>query len=716
MSSPPPDLEASLDALRRAGRFVEAARLCLEHDQPRRAAELLAAVWDWQGAIRIAEQEGLLALAYRFSLEGDRRDDARRLMTALVEAPEQALEAARHASDRGRPVDAARLEEAAGDVESAAASYERAGDLFEAARCNEAMGRYRRAGLLYERRVREAPDDGEAALRLGRILAHFGRFDHAVRALQSAEADPERRPAALRLMVACFTALGMPEAAASRLDQLRAEDPSLPVTVPEFLQERFGDERGIAGLAADDEGDRSRLLAGRYRILRPLGAGATGRVLLAHDGFYDREVAVKVLTVGSGAAGRDAYVRFAREARVAAGLSHVNVVRVFEFNPEGPFLVMEYMPGGTLEDRLVEGERALPLPVIQHVLVSVLAGLEAVHRRGVVHRDLKPANVFFGATGDVKLGDFGVAHLTDLGATLTGAMLGTLAYMSPEQITGAHRPDATTDLYALGVILQRMLTGTLPFPGPDFVTQHLKDVPRPPSEIAPELGDRFDGLVARLLAKDAADRPAAAGEVREMVEGLLWDEPERTALQVATGDAGVTPARVAAGDAGVIAAGGERPSSSPPPAERYVSVEPLPDGATLARDLLLHRPVRILACDPGEAERLRAWALADSPWLQAVYAVDVEGGRAVLEHPGGRTLAEVSVSAERRWRALSDVRRALERIHGAGLAHGAVDEGMVRVSDGRAVLMLPRGGSTADRDADLAALAELERAVEPQGR
>ena len=197
----------------------------------------------------------------------------------------------------------------------------------------------------------------------------------------------------------------------------------------------------------------------RSARVRPVGSSSRT------TGFYDREIAIKVLTVGAGNVGRDAYVRFAREARVAAGLNHPNIVRMFEYNPDGPFLVMEHMAGGTLEERFEELDHVSP-SVTEHVLRSVLRGLEAVHRRGVVHRDLKPANVFFGAAGDVKIGDFGVAHLADLGTTLTGAMLGTLAYMAPEQITGSQKPTASTDLYAVGVLLFRMLTGRLPFPGP----------------------------------------------------------------------------------------------------------------------------------------------------------------------------------------------------------------------------------------------------------
>ena len=686
------DLEARVDALRRAGKHAEAAELCLAAGEIERASELFADVWQYDRAIEVAESAGLLALAYRHSLTAAARDATRRILEALADRPEQALEAAAHAEAKNRLADAARLFENAGDVARAASAYERAGELFEAARLREAQGQYREAGLLYERRVRESPDDGEAALRLGRVLAHFGRFEHAVRALQIAADDPDRRAAALRLMIACFAALGLMDAAASRLDELRLDDPSLPLTVPDFLEERFGDERGIAGLGPTEGAaeDRGRLLAGRYRILRPLGAGATGRVLLARDGFYERDVAVKVLTVGSGTAGRDAFVRFAREARVAAGLEHPNVVRVYDFNPDGPFLVMEYMPGGTLEDR-IQGAPPVPLPVIRHVLMSVLAGLEAVHRRGVVHRDLKPANVFFGATGDVKIGDFGVAHLADLGATLTGAMLGTLAYMAPEQITGSGKPAASTDLYALGVILYRLLTGTLPFPGPDFVSQHLSDPPPTPSEHgAPS--DAYDALVASLLAKDPAARPQIAADVRATIEALAWEDHASA----------------------TIAAPREEPSSlrpssvPPPPADRYVLLEPLADGAHLARDEDLGRTVRIEICSLERAEHLRALARADNPHLQAVYDIDPETGRAILEHPRGRLLTDLTPTPDQRAAIHADVARALATLHAASLAHGEVGPHKIRVADGRAVLLLPDiAHEPADRDRDLADLGRL---------
>ncbi|MEM9192153.1 MAG: protein kinase [Myxococcota bacterium] len=692
-----PEQKAEVDALRRAGRYEEAATILRRAGDIAGAADLYAAVWQYEEAIALTEEAGLLAAAYRHAIASNAAAEAGRLLEALREHPEQAAEAARYAEAKGRLLDAAKLAESAADLDAAARLFEAAGELFEAGRCHEAQGRYRKAGVLYERRVREVPEDADAALRLGRILAQFGRHEHAVRALQQVEASSELREEALRLMVACFAAMGLEDAAASRLDALRAEEPDLPVTVPEYLQRQFGDPRGLVG-----GGSEEKLLAGRYRVVRPLGAGATGRVLLAFDGFYDRDVAVKVLTVGAGGVGRDAYVRFAREARVAAGLEHPNVVRVFEFNPDGPFLVMEYMAGGTLEDRLSEDATDLPaLPVVRHIALSILGGLDAVHRRGVIHRDLKPANVFFGATGDVKIGDFGVAHLADLGATLTGAMLGTLAYMSPEQITGSRRPDATTDLYALGVILYRTLTGALPFPGPDFVTQHLQLTPKPASAHRPELAP-YDDLLAKLFEKEPADRPGGAAAVQMAVEALPWDDLGATAMSIAQGP---------------NVGGANRPSRTPAdPAEgtsaeqiRYAELETLPNGAMLARDEVLLRRVRLEHCDEPRLARLRQFAKADNPHLQAVYALQ-PGGRAVIEQPLGTPLPETQLGDVQRREALAEIRAAVEHMHALGVVHGSVRPELVVVAPGRAVLLIPdETPAEASQEADLRALEGLAR-------
>ncbi|MBX3271012.1 MAG: protein kinase [Sandaracinaceae bacterium] len=693
-----PELNTRVERLVAEGRHAEAADLLLDKGHVERAAELYAAVWQWGRAIEIAEEAGLFDIAYRHAIAGQDRDACGRVLAKLEARPEQAVRAATHAEQRGLLLDAARLREAAGETEAAAELYERAGDLRDAARCRIVLGELRKAGMLFERRLREDAEDGASALELGRILAQFGRWDHAVRALQKAAEHEAHEAAALRLLVACFAAMGMDEAAGSRLDALRRLQPELPVTVPEMLTEVYGDPRGVAALVG--QADSERLLAGRYRVMAQLGAGATGRVLLAHDPFHDRQVAVKVLNVGGGASGRDAFVRFGREARVAAGIEHANVVSVFEFNPDGPFLVMEYMAGGTLADRLGDGpdERPRRLGPLRTWAMAkgVLSALEAVHRRGVVHRDLKPANVFYAENGDVKLGDFGVAHLTDLGNTLTGALVGTLAYMTPEQITGSSRPDASTDLYALGVILFRCLTGRLPFEGPDFVAQHLEDTPPAPSEVAPWLGIAFDDVFAKLLAKRPADRFASANDLVDALRTLPWAAAEE-AMPPDEGEA--APARPAS------IAPAAAPSQS---GARFEVLETREDGIAIARDELLERTVELVPLDAARAERLRAFARADGPYLQAVYEIDEALGRAVLEHPSGVPLATLGGRDPRRAVIVAQVREAIGRLHAERVVHGAVRAGVVVVGPARAVLRVALAPSPgADTAADWAGLDAL---------
>jgi serine/threonine-protein kinase len=668
-----------MQELIRDGRYDEAACLCLEAGQPARAAELLAAVWKYPEAVAIATEAGLFDEAYRHALASGDGQLSASLLAHLEARPEQAARAAVHAEARGRLAEAARLREAAADLAAAADLYERAGELADAARCALELGDLRRAGKLYERRLREAPDDAHSALELGQILVRLGRWDHAVRALQIAANDRTLAAPAGRLLIAAFHALGMTDAAQARLDTLRKLDPSLPATVPEMLAATFGDPRGPRAANAE------QLLLGRYRIVRTLGAGGTGRVLLAEDAFYGREVAIKALhAAGLGAAGRDAMLRFAREARVAAGIEHPNVVRIYDYHGEGPFLVMEYMPGGTLEDRFREAGGPLAPLIVRHVLRSVLSALEAVHRRGVIHRDLKPANVFFGATGEVKLGDFGVAHLADVGTTMTGAMVGSLAYMAPEQITGATRPDASTDLYALGVIAYRALTGSLPFPGPDFVAQHLESIADPVSSRAPWLGAQFDAFVARLLEKEPSRRPRTATEVLEVLDRLPWPCSEPNA-PVAVSTASSAPRSEASAGQPTVAAHVH---------ERWKPLEVRTDGTIVAEDELLRRRVLIVPCDSVRAAELRAFAKADSPFLQAVWAIDERAGRAILELPEGER-PRGPLSDE----AIAEVGEALEQMHRHGIAHGQVDVEHVLLGRGRAILLLPeRAGGTPDDD------------------
>jgi serine/threonine-protein kinase len=681
---------SEVDRLKREGRHAEAAELLLARGEPGLAAELFAAVWEFPRAVEAALAAGAPVDAYRHALGAKDRQLVEPVLERLLVEPAAARAAGSIALARGQLRDAARLAAAAGEPAAAAAHFEEAGELGAAAELLERVGDARAAGRLYERHLAAHEDDLGARLALGRILAGFGRTEPAIEHLQQVHRganDAATRQAAGRLLVRAFDQLGMEEAAVRTLDALRAEDPSLPRSVHALL----------AGERPARAGAEEPLLAGRYRVRRTLGAGGTGRVLLAEDSFFAREVAIKVLSTVEGPKGRDALVRFAREARLSAALDHPNVVRVLDYVPEGPFLVMEWMVGGTLEERLFPDAEArrrgamVPLApgIVRHVLTGVLAALSAAHRRGVVHRDVKPANVFFGAAGEVKLGDFGAAHLLDLGATRTGALIGTMAYMAPEQIASASALHPATDLYALGVLAHAMITGALPFPGPDFVEQHLSAPPPPLSRAAPAwlAGDSgslaaLESLLLGLLAKSPDERPESALAVIEALDRLPWPALER--------DHGRADAPRRSLPA---------PEAPPPaaPVGRYVTLPAAGRvGPGRARDELLGREVELVAPEGAARAALLRFAALSSPDVQAVYGLADPADPAspiVLE------ALEPPVQVDR-----AALVRAVEALEAAGLHHGSLARSIAS-SAGRTVLRLPLGPTEQpDREA-LAALA-----------
>jgi eukaryotic-like serine/threonine-protein kinase len=257
------------------------------------------------------------------------------------------------------------------------------------------------------------------------------------------------------------------------------------------------------------------LFDGRYRIMRKLGSGGMADVYLAEDEELGRRVAIKILN--DKYAPDDQFVeRFRREAKNAAGLSHPNIVSIYDRGEaEGTYYIaMEYLDGRSLKE-LVVARGPLPIPDAIAATRQVLAALRFAHRKGVVHRDIKPHNVMADADGRLKVTDFGIARAGVSQMTEAGSIIGTAQYLSPEQARGAP-VDQRSDLYSMGVVLYEMLTGQVPFTGEspvEIAMKHLSDTPRPPSLLRPDIPPDLDMVVLRALAKNPEDRFQAAEEM-----------------------------------------------------------------------------------------------------------------------------------------------------------------------------------------------------------
>ncbi len=256
------------------------------------------------------------------------------------------------------------------------------------------------------------------------------------------------------------------------------------------------------------------IIDGRYRVLSRLGSGGMADVYLAEDQLLGRRLAVKVLHHHF-AEDQEFVERFRREASSAAGLSHPNIVGIFDRGEwDGTYYIaMEYVPGRSLK-ALVREQGPLHPVVAIDIVTQILQAAKFAHARGVIHRDLKPHNVILDEEGRARVTDFGIAQAGASDMTLTGSIMGTAQYLSPEQAQG-HAVSAASDLYAVGVILYELLTGVVPFDGDTAVAIAFKQVsaqPLAPSAVNPTVPAALDEIVLRALAKDPAARYASADE------------------------------------------------------------------------------------------------------------------------------------------------------------------------------------------------------------
>ena len=260
---------------------------------------------------------------------------------------------------------------------------------------------------------------------------------------------------------------------------------------------------------------------GHYRLVEKIGEGGMGAVWKAHDQHLDRHVAVKVLSQGS-LGQPEIRERFRREAHVLSRLAHPGVATIYDFDTQDDvdFLVMEYVPGGTLQQLLRDGP--LGLETLTRLGAEIGEALEDAHGRGFLHRDLKPANIALTASGRAKLLDFGIAGLlhgaaNSMALTQAGTVLGSLPYMAPEQLLG-NADDARTDLYAFGVMLFEMATGRRPFVkerNEGLMFEILNSAPPSVRSLRRDTPPELERLIESCLSKDAAQRPASARGVGE---------------------------------------------------------------------------------------------------------------------------------------------------------------------------------------------------------
>jgi eukaryotic-like serine/threonine-protein kinase len=410
---------------------------------------------------------------------------------------------------------------------------------------------------------------------------------------------------------------------------------------------------------------------GRFEISSVLGQGAMGVVYLAHDPDIDRPVAIKTIhpEAARGESGAEIEARFLKEAKLAGRLQHPNIVTVYDVGRDKDlyFIAMEYVEGKPLT-RYLGGEE-LPLAAKVAIVRQAAEALAHAHERDVVHRDVKPGNILIAKDGRVKVTDFGIGKFTSATTsdmTRTGQMIGSPAYMSPEQIRG-EKIDGRSDLFSLGVVLYELLTGARPFPGESITTlvyQILHTEPRDPREIRSDLPIATRDVMARLLAKQPERRPADAREFLRELRRIekFQRESEMTRRAVAAGPA--APAGAAVGSVAAPLPTSSAPGPPPEPVSAGAPTAPpaRPDrrvfegtifllaGAAIAAALLfflfrrprtVSGPIPLAVSTPASAP-----AVPTLP-APAPEAVAVEPTPIVLPTPGPGEAADATVGAAR---------------------------------------------------------------------
>jgi eukaryotic-like serine/threonine-protein kinase len=637
------EIAARLAELERVDRLEEAADLAERSQLHAQAAGLWEKACRFERAAEAALAAGEPARALGLAARAADRELEARAIAALVGTPD-AAGVADQLSAFGQHLSSARLRSALGDHARAAADFERAGLLADAAFAFERARDPRNAARCLELALAADPEDHGSRLALGELLFRNGRLEAAIRALQRVPAAAPERAQALALSLPALSALGLDEAAR----QVQAELSALGTPV-----------RPAPFTAPPEPAAVERILFGRYRVVSEVATTPTARVVEAVDRVSNERVAVKIFAPSVRESGRDALERFEREARALGQLRHPAIVPLRAYLPDAPAVVLAWMEGGSLADLLARGVLS-PARAVE-VTLSVLGALGEAHRRGILHRDIKPANVLFDGAGGAHLADFGTAHVADSAVTVTAGVIGTLAYMAPEQRAG--NPATTgSDIYGAGALLWHALTGAPPDANLPFLSDELDDRHR---------------SIARVLIAPEAERPNDSLAARTLLSSLAWPR----AVPVAR-------------------APQERAVDSPP--LRDLSLRLVPRGDGVYEDTLLAREVHVLPADPETLARVLPFARAGHPGLASVLVHRPDETRIWIEALPGDRLDAALTEADRRW-----LEQALAALHRAGGAHGAIDREHVVRRGGMLVLKFPLLPASSEPAADLRALAEL---------
>ncbi len=633
-------MDPRLQALVAEQRYESAAQLAEDLGQLAEASRLWEQACAYEQAARCAleAEDASRALVLAARVEATALED--RAIAQLAAGDPQLDTITSSLRRLGRPFTAARLCLACGRPDAAARDLEAAGRLLDAAAAHTRADAPREAARCLEALLRVEPQHHAARLELGRLLLRHQRIEPAVRTLQTIPESAPERAAALPLLHDALCGLGLSEAARG---------------IASEMQERGVAPRGTPSppSAAGPE----QILFGRFTVESEVARTPTAQVLKAHDQVTGESVAIKIFSARAlRDVGRDARRRFEQEARVLGELQHPGIVPLRAYYPEGPALVLPWMAGGDLADVL----SAAPISPARaaEIVSTVLGALVEAHRRGFLHRDIKPANVLFNDTGAPFLADFGTAHVSDTANTVTTGVIGTLAYMAPEQRAGSPA-NLASDVYSAGALFWHALTGA----PPGVTDQFLSD------KITEE-----QARIARQLVAPEPERPADTRTARTLVASVQWPaEPPQRSLP--------DPA-----------------SARPSPAVE--SLRLLPRGGPLHHDRLLGRDVYVIEADAALLERARSFARANQPRLATILCHRGDSHQLWVEAlTGPRPTLDSS--------AIEGLRTALQALHRAGGWHGSVDAEHLATRGGEAALRFPLAPRSGSAEEDLAALERL---------